>query len=91
MKYNCGHCEAWILSSNTLLSLEVECQDCSALNTFHFSPVAISHRPPADIRQCTEENCNCRKSKMPQFALYRREESQQQSSFPDTEHRSSRT
>jgi hypothetical protein len=71
MNYACGHCGRAVFECNTLISLQTSCQYCDALNIFHFSPIAIGHRPPFGNPPCTDETCNSCNSSQPPVDLSR--------------------
>src|SRR5258708_23852856 len=46
-----------VVEASGFRSFTSDCQHCGAQNTFRFSPIATSHRPPSGTRQCSEGNC----------------------------------
>ena len=68
MEYNCAHCGRWIVVASGFRSFTTDCQHCGAQNTFHFSPTAVSHRPPSGIELCSEGNCNLHSTTQPEPA-----------------------
>jgi hypothetical protein len=40
--YRCGHCQYPLATSTSLLAVHLDCPECGAQSTFHFSPLPAS-------------------------------------------------